>query len=63
MYFDPGFGSMIIQLLAAGLAGGAAMLGIFRHKIIAIFKKDKSKTMGNTDENTIDKTEESVINE
>jgi len=41
MYLDPGFGSMLIQILIAALAAGAAMLGIFRARIKAFFIKRK----------------------
>lgn len=41
MYLDPGFGSMLIQVLIAGLAVAGATLGIFRHKLLLFFKKNK----------------------
>jgi hypothetical protein len=44
MYLDPGFGSMLIQVLVASFAALAAMLGIFRAKIIAFFKRSKNTT-------------------
>jgi hypothetical protein len=44
MYLDPGFGSMLIQVLVASFAALAAMFGIFRTKIIAFFRKGKKAT-------------------
>jgi len=41
MYLDPGFGSMLIQMLIASLAAVAVGFGVFRHKIIAFFSKNK----------------------
>ena len=43
MYLDPGFGSMLIQLLVASLAALAVGFGVFRQKIKAIFSKGKRK--------------------
>ncbi len=41
MYFDPGTGSLIIQLLLAGLASVAAFFAVFKNKIKNFFNKDK----------------------
>jgi len=43
MYLDPGFGSMIIQVLIALLASFGAYIIIIRKKIISFFSK-KNKT-------------------
>jgi len=43
MYLDPGFGSMLIQMLVASLAALAVGFGIFRQRIIAFFSKKKSE--------------------
>ncbi len=42
MYLDPGFGSMLIQILIAALAGLGAVFAIFRAKIAAFFNKKKA---------------------
>lgn len=42
MYLDPGFGSMILQLILAGLLGIGVFIRIFWKKIKALFgKKEK----------------------
>lgn len=41
MYFDPGFGSMVIQALLAALATCGAVFILFRDKIKAFFSKKK----------------------
>ena len=43
MYLDPGFGSMIIQVLIASLAACAVFFGVFRTKIAAFFKSKRNK--------------------
>ena len=46
MYFDPGTGSLIIQLLLAAIASIGAFFAIFKGKIKRLFKietKDKKK--------------------
>ena len=43
MYFDPGTGSLIIQLFLAGLASIGAFLIVFKNKVKSFFKKDKDK--------------------
>ena len=52
MYLDPGFGSMLIQMLIAGIAAAGVMLGVFRHRIALFFSRRKSsgdKEVNNTD--------------
>lgn len=46
MYLDPGFGSMIIQIILAGIATLGAGLFMVRKKIARLFsrKKDKGAT-------------------
>ncbi|MCL2842527.1 MAG: hypothetical protein FWE28_03545 [Oscillospiraceae bacterium] len=39
MYFDPGFGSMIVQVLLGGLAFFGVLFATMRHKIAALFGK------------------------
>ena len=41
MYFDPGTGSLIIQLLIAGLASIGAFFALFKNKLVSIIKKEK----------------------
>lgn len=43
MYLDPGFGSMVIQFVIAGIAAGGAYLFIIREKIKRIFMKKKDR--------------------
>jgi hypothetical protein len=40
MYLDPGFGSMLIQIIVAAIAAGGAYLLLFRKKLVSLFKKD-----------------------
>lgn len=40
-YLDPGTGSFIIQMLMAGLLGGAVAVRIYWKKIVAWFKRKK----------------------
>ncbi len=42
MYFDPGTGSLIIQLLVAGLASIGAFFALFKNKIVSMIKKEKN---------------------
>jgi hypothetical protein len=54
MYLDPGFGSMLIQIVAASFAALATMLGIFRHKVKAFFNRKKNNEIETaTNEDTI----------
>ena len=41
MYLDPGFGSMIIQLVVAMIAGVGAVWLLFKNKIKGWFRKGK----------------------
>ena len=43
MYFDPGTGSLIIQLLIAGLAFIGAFFALFKNKLVSIIKKEKKE--------------------
>ena len=43
MYFDPGTGSMIIQIIVASIASIGALFITFRDSIMGFFKKGKSK--------------------
>jgi len=38
-YLDPGTGSYLLQMIIAGLVGGAFLVKIFWGKIVAFFKK------------------------
>ena len=38
MYFDPGTGSLIVQLLLATIASIGAFFVLFKNKIISLFK-------------------------
>lgn len=56
MYFDPGSGSIIIQILLAALATISTVFVAFKSKIVAFFskkknkKEDKKKEKGEEDE-------------
>jgi hypothetical protein len=39
MYLDPGSGSIIFQIVIAGLLGAGVMARLFWKKILAFFKK------------------------
>ena len=41
MYFDPGTGSLIVQLFLACVAGFTSFLFVFRNKVKAFFSKFK----------------------
>ncbi len=43
MYFDPGTGSLIVQLVVAFFASIGAFFVIFKNKILGFFKKEKKK--------------------
>lgn len=53
MYLDPGFGSMIIQLVVALFAGAGAILLVAKNKVKNIFKK-KDKNEQTPEENSDD---------
>lgn len=58
MYFDPNMGSMIIQILVAGMAGIGTVLFILRNKIRAIFGKNKKNMPPEEETVDTDLTEE-----
>lgn len=45
MYLDPGTGSVILQVLIAGLLGAGVFLRMFSKKIKAFFSKGEPETM------------------
>ena len=64
MYLDPGTGSMLIQAAIASVAALAVGIGIFRHKIMAFFKRSKNDNVANEDEELeVELTEDSDIGE
>lgn len=38
-YLDPGTGSMIVQLIIAGIAGVGCTFAVWKDKVISFFKK------------------------
>lgn len=42
MYLDPGFGSMVLQLVLAGLLGAGVLIRVFWKNIKNLFSKNKS---------------------
>ncbi len=42
-YLDPGSGSMITQIILAGLAGAVVVLKLFWHRLLALFGMGKRK--------------------
>lgn len=55
MYLDPGFGSMIIQFIIAGIAACGMYAVIFRKKIMDFFSRKRGVT---PEAGAEDKTEE-----
>lgn len=51
MYFDPGFGSMIIQAVLAVIAAGGVVWLTLRKRIKAIFSKKKSADDNSEEQN------------
>lgn len=49
MYFSPGFGSLIIQILVAGIAAGGAVLVMARKRIAAWFGRAKKRDGNDAD--------------
>lgn len=43
MYFDPGTGSLLIQLLVASIASVGAFFALFRKKLVSILKREKKE--------------------
>ena len=48
MYLDPGFGSMVIQMVIASFAVAGTMFGIFRHKVKEFFNRKRDKVEEST---------------
>lgn len=58
MYIDPNFGSMIIQLVVALIAGFGAYILMFRNKVSSlVFRKQRVQ------EETVEKNDEEVEDE
>ncbi len=53
-YLDPGTGSLLIQLLLAGLLGIGVAVRIFWDKIIGLFKKDNDSDEAMYDPTALD---------
>jgi len=45
-YLDPGSGSMIVQLLAGGLAAVAVSLKLFWHRILRVLHLERDDAQG-----------------
>jgi hypothetical protein len=45
MYLDPGFGSMVIQLVIGSIAAGGTFLFLFREKIKKLFGISAQETV------------------
>jgi len=43
MYLDPGFGSMVLQFILAGVLGAGIFIRLFWKKIKGIFVKNRSE--------------------
>jgi len=41
LYIDPGFGSMVIQVIIGAIAAGSAALYMFRQKVAQFFGRSK----------------------
>lgn len=50
MYLDPGFGSMVLQFILAGLLGVGVIVRIFWKKIRALFGKPTQETRYDADD-------------
>ncbi len=44
MYLDPGFGSMVLQLILAGILGTGLVISMFWKNIKNLFRKKESTT-------------------
>ena len=42
VYIDPGTGSYLLQILAAGLFGALFALKLFWHRIVGLFRRGRS---------------------
>ncbi|MCB9262749.1 MAG: hypothetical protein H6607_10275 [Flavobacteriales bacterium] len=49
-YLDPGSGSQILQMLVAGLIGGAYAIKIYWHRILNFFRGKSSTTDDSSEE-------------
>ena len=60
MYFDPGFGSMVIQFLVGGVAFAGIVLASLRHKIAVFFgwKPKVDETTESTDDDGFEQVDE-----
>ena len=54
MYLDPGFGSMVVQIIIAGAAVVGTYLFIVRDKLKSLLFKNKSKASEPTEHKTLD---------
>lgn len=63
MYFDPGFGSMVIQVLLGGLAFGGVIFASFRQKILKWFRRGDKKTDEQLLENANQTQDDALIDE
>lgn len=45
-YLDPGTGSIILQLLLGGFAGGLFVLKLYWHRFKSLFQRDRKKSQG-----------------
>ena len=43
MYLDPGFGSMVVQVVVAAFAGGGVVLYSIRRKLSSLFKRGRKE--------------------
>lgn len=43
MYLDPGFGSMVLQMVLAGLLGAGVIIRLFWKRIKGLFSKNKTE--------------------
>lgn len=41
-YLDPGTGSMIVQMIIAGIVGIGCTFNVWKNKFLGLFKKDKN---------------------
>ena len=60
-YIDPGTGSMILQLLLAGVAGLGVLCKLFWHRITGFFRRSKAPTKLTSDLSQSNEDEEKVL--
>ena len=53
-YLDPGTGSLLIQILLAGLLGIGVAVRVFWDKIIGLFRKDSQENQEDYDPTSLD---------